>query len=308
MLISMDSSESSVFSKTRKDFSTSWMLLKANYKAFIVTEFFAILAFIIINAIVLGIMALIFVLSPNLSITDLLPRTSREINATFIVYFLFAVLSYLTMSGFLYCQFGLAYDIFTSGDMFTEFKKAFTYFKEHWWKYILLTFVTGFGFFIPDRRMGFDRPVPIREHYQNFFIILLVIRFIILFFLLVLFSSTLPSVTAQRSLKDSFTESFRIVKKDFKRLLSTWGMYVAIFSGPAFILSLIIALVLPSIIGTVWVPILMVIVLILYLYKLFLGFPMMSLIATRIYNSVDFERFKQLTDTIEKKNYEKSKK
>ena len=215
---------------------------------------------------------------------------------------LFAILSYLTMSGFLYCQFGLAYDIFTSGDMFTEFKKAFAYFKEHWWKYILLTFVSGFGFFIPDRRMGFETPSPVMEKFSKFYVVFIVIRFIILYFLLVFFSSTLPSVTAQRNLKNSFIESFRIVRKDYKRMFSTWGLFVTIFSGPVFIILLVTALIIPIISGTVWVPILMVFILIIYLYNLFLGFPMMSLIATRIYNSVAFERFIPLMDSAEEEN------
>jgi hypothetical protein len=303
----MENSKSSKLSETRKDFKISWQLLKSNYKSFIATEIFAILAFIIINAVIFGIIALIFVLSPNLSITDLIPRSSTEITITFRIYFLFAILSYLTMSGFLYCQFGLAYDIFTSGDMFTEFKKSFVYFKEHWWKYILLTFITGFGFFVPDRRIGFEPLGPIREQFQNLFVVFITIRFIILYLLLVIFSSTLPSVTAQRSLKNSFIESIRILKKDFKRLFSTWGLFVIIFNGPAFILSLTLALILPIITGTVWVPILMAIILILYLYNLFLGFPMMSLISTRIYNSVDFERFKPLMESAEKENVRVSK-
>ena len=304
----MKSSKSSNLSETKKDFSISWKLLKVNYKAFIATEIFAILAFLIVNAIVLGIIALIFILSPNLSLTDLIPRKSNEINITFRIYFLFAVLSYLTMSGFLYCQFGLAYDIFTSGDMFTEFKRAFTYFKEHWWKYILLIFVTGIGFFVPDRRIGFNPPIPLGENYQTVFVILLIVRLIVLYVFMVLFSSALPSVTFQRSLKNSFIESFRILKKDFKRLLSSWGLFVIIFSGPAFALSLVITIIIPNIVGTFWVPILMTMMLIFYLYKLLLGFPMMSLIATRIYNSVDFERFKSLTGSDEEENIKNNQK
>jgi len=283
--------KSTKVSETRNDFKVSWQMFKTNYKAFIATEIFAILAFLVINGIILGIVVLIFVLSPNLDLVDLFPGQTGPTNLSFRIWGIFSILSYLTMSGFLFCQFGLAYDIFSSGDMFTEFKKSFTYFKENWWKYILLTFVTGFGFFIPDRRMSHIEP---GENYEIFSIIFIILRFMLLFFILVVFNSTLPSVTAQRKLKNSFIESFRIVKGNFRRLFKTWGLYFLIFSIPVFVINITMALLLPSIRGTIVFPILMVLLLIIYLYWLFIGFPMMALISTRIYNTADFERFKPL--------------
>ncbi|MHA1516461.1 MAG: hypothetical protein ACTSPF_13060, partial [Candidatus Heimdallarchaeaceae archaeon] len=203
-------------------------------------------------------------------------------------------LSYLTLSSFLFCQFGLAYDIYTSGDMFTEFKKAFTYFKSHWWKYILLTFVTGFGFFRPNSQMAPEGNIPPGEISEIIQIITIIVRFVLLFIIVIIFSSTLPSVTAQGSLKNSFIETIRIVKKDFKRLFKTWGTYFLLFSLPVFAVNLTLVILLPSIKGTVVLPILIALLAIVYAYRLFIGFPMMALIATRIYNTTDFERFKPL--------------
>jgi hypothetical protein len=296
----MNNKEKPKFSETRKDLKIGWQLFKENYKSFIATEIFALLAFIIVNLLIFAAIAVIFAASPNLTIADLRPRTSQVGNITFFISVLFSILAYLTMSGFLYCQFGLAYDIISSGDMFTEFKQAFVYFRDHWWKYILLIFVTGFGFFVPDRRMGFDPPLPARDIFGSWSFLLVIIRFIILLVILILFSGALPSVTAQGSLRNSFVESFRIVKKDYKRLIKTWSIYFITFNGPAFTITLLIAIFLPYITGTFWMPILMILLLVSYLYKLFIGFPMLSLIATRIYNSVDFERFKPLTTTEEK--------
>jgi hypothetical protein len=295
----MESKEKNKPSETITDFKISWQLFKENYKAFIATEVFAFLALIIFYLLFLTIVVIVFAALPNFTPADLIPRFPEYRKAPFILTSVISVLAYLVVSGFLYCQFGLAYDIISSGDMFTEFKKAFSYFKEHWWKYILLTFVTGFGFFLPDRRGISESPLPLRNIFEKWFFLLVIIRFFILFFLLVLFSGTLPSVTAQGSLKNSFIESFRIVKKDYKRLLSTWGIYFLTFSGPVFILSLIMAIIIPSIIGTFWLPIFSVLLLLAYLYKLFIGFPFLSLIATRIYNSVEFKRFKPLTTSKE---------
>jgi hypothetical protein len=180
--------------------------------------------------------------------------------------------------------------------MFTEFKKAFIYFKTHWWKYILLSFIIGFGFFRPNPLMAKNGPITPEESMQIISIVLVILRFMMIFVLLVVFSSTLPSVTAQGNFKKSFIESIRIVKKDFKRLFKTWGIYFLIFSIPVFAGNLTLLILLPSIRGTIVLPILLGLMALLYVYRLFIGIPMMSLIATRIYNTVEFERFKPLLE------------
>jgi hypothetical protein len=291
----MSEAKSTKISETKTDFKLSWQFLKANYKSFLATELFAFLAFILVISIMIGILVLIFVLSPGLDPSDLVFDRAKDLDITFRVWLIVPILAYLAMVGFLYCQFGLAYDIFTSGDMFTEFKKAFNYFKEHWWKYILLTFVTGFSFFIPDHIMQKRIEVSPWASLGSIVIILEFIRYLVIFIVLVVFSNTLPSVTAQGNLKNSFKESFRIVKKEWKRLLKTWGIYFLIFIAPSLIISGVSYLAFPVLEGTVWIEVIRGIAIIFQVYKLFIGFPMLALIATRIYNSVEFERFKPLT-------------
>ncbi len=290
----MIEAKSTKISETKTDFKISWQFLKANYKSFLATELFAFLAFILVISIMMGIIVLIFVLSPGLEPIDLVFDRAKDLDITFRVWLIVPILAYLTMVGFLYCQFGLAYDIFTSGDMFTEFKKAFNYFKEHWWKYILLTFVTGFSFFIPDHIMQRRLETSPWASLGSLIIILEVLRYLVIFIILVVFSNTLPSVTAQGNLKNSFKESFRIVKKEWKRLLKTWGIYFLIFIAPSLIISGVSYLTFPVLEGTVWIEVIRGIAIIFQVYKLFIGFPMLALIATRIYNSVEFERYKPL--------------
>jgi hypothetical protein len=291
----MSEAKSTKISETKTDFKLSWQFLKANYKSFLATELFAIIAFIVVVSIMTGILVLIFVLSPGLELSDLVFDRARDLDITIRVWIILPILAYLAMVGFLYCQFGLAYDIFTSGDMFTEFKKAFSYFKEHWWKYILLIFVIGFSFFIPDHIMQKRIELSPWASLGSIVIVLEVIRYLLIFIVLVVFSNTLPSVTAQGNLKNSFKESFRIVKKEWKRLLKTWGIYSLIFIAPSLIMSGVLQLTYPVLGGTVWIEVIRVISIILQIYKLFIGFPMLALVATRIYNSVEFERFKPLT-------------
>ena len=278
-------------SETIRDFKLSWNLFKANYKAFLATELFAVVAFIISNIIIVTFLLLIFYVLPNLDIADLLPKNQNMSDSYFFILGLFTVLIYILFSGFLYCQYGLAYDIFSSGDMFTEFKNSFSYFKKYWWQYILLTFINGFDVFILDRRFVQS---PENENFVLSPYIRISIRFVFSFVLIVIFTSTLPSVTAQGNLIRSFKESFRILKRDFKRLLLTWGLFYLLFIAPLFIASLILVSLVPLVKGTYWLILIFTVILLLYIYKFFVGFPMMALIATRIYNTVDFERFKPL--------------
>lgn len=282
-------------SETRTDFKISWQYLKANYKSFIATELFAFFAFIIVFSLMVSIVVLIFHFSPELSLIDLLPSEEGHAVIRFRVWVIVPILAYLAMVGFLYCQFGLAYDIFTSGDMFAEFKKSFSYFKEHWWKYILLTFITGFSFFLPSNVMQTNSEASPWVMSDALVIVFEIIRYIIFFIILVVFGNTLPSVTAQGSLKNSFIESIRIVKTEWKRLIKTWGIYFLIFIAPSLVISLIMQLTYPVLSGTGWFTFLIVLSAILQIYKLFIGFPMLALMATRIYNSSKFDRFKPLT-------------
>ncbi|MHA1668653.1 MAG: hypothetical protein ACTSUR_08350 [Candidatus Heimdallarchaeaceae archaeon] len=281
-------------SETRNDLKVSWQLFKANYKSFIATEIFALVAFILINLLIFGVIVIVFVLSPNLSLSDLLIRRAHEPRAAARVWIIFPVISYLLMSGFLYCQFGLSYDIFSSGDMFTAFSKSFTYFKKHWWKYILLTFVTGFSFFVPDSALRLENERTRFLSSDTLIILFEVLRYVVFFIVLTIFSSTLPSVTSQGKLKNSFIESFRILKKDWKRLFKTWSWYFLIFIFPAFLMTITLSIVFVFQPSTYWIKVIRILIIILTFYKIFIGFPMFSLIATRIYNTVKFERFNPL--------------
>ena len=82
----------------------------------------------------------------------------------------------------------------------------------------------------------------------------------------------------------SFIESFRIIKSNPKRLISTWGTYFLIFVVPLIVLG-----ILAEVYGLIFLYVLFGIVFILVTI---FGFPMLSLIACGIYNNVEFERFK----------------
>ncbi|MHA1511744.1 MAG: hypothetical protein ACTSRX_08495, partial [Promethearchaeota archaeon] len=68
--------KSSTFADTKKDFKIAWQLLKGNYKAFIGTEIFAGLAFILTLFALGSILMVIVALIPSISVSDFFGRVS----------------------------------------------------------------------------------------------------------------------------------------------------------------------------------------------------------------------------------------
>ncbi|MHA1245332.1 MAG: hypothetical protein ACTSP7_12275, partial [Candidatus Heimdallarchaeota archaeon] len=191
-------------------------------------------------------------------------------------------------------QYGLSYDIMSSGDLFSEFRRAFSYFRKYWWQYILLSFISGFSLFLPMGRAIFNRPHPIENIFFDIGFILL--RYLLLFILIILSSSILPSLTAQGRLKNSFIEANRLLKKAPKRIIKTWSRFYLLFLLPLLLLN-ITTYLLHTLLGrSPWVIAINATFLVGYLVYLFIAIPWSTLIATRIYNSVDIERFKPLAN------------
>ncbi len=281
-----------LFTETKKDFKNSWQLFKENYKAFISTEFFAFLSFISIEIIMFSLIGLIYYLVPSLSLEDFWFIFPQNFNISFIFRFITIFVALIILFAFLNCQNGLAYDIMSSGEMFAEFKSSFTYFRRYWWQYFVLTILILMGWFLGMIIFDFDHnnmQSPQTITLDAFQIGWLIISFLFFFIWFVTFINTLPSITAQGSLKHSFIENFRILRKNAKRLLTTWGIFFLIFFITPFTVSFITIIFLPSLTS----PFLILFLLGLFIsFLAIIGFPMLSLIATGIYNNVEFERFK----------------
>jgi hypothetical protein len=267
---------------TRMDFSQSWQAFRANYKAFLFTELFAGMAFTLTTMLVWGTISLIYVLSPNLSVSELYTNISEGFRISRLYRSLTLILGSWVFFGFLNCQFGLAYDIMSSGDQFAEFKSSFSYFKKFWWQYPLLTFLLLLPHpifaVITNRRSGGSPPIPSLET-GNLWIALL--QLMLFFILVVFFVETFPSLTAHGRFKDSFIENSRIVRHNWRRLITTWGVYTLIFLAPGFLIGMVSILLEPAL----W---LFILGMIYFLLISIFGFPMLSLISTGIYNNVQF--------------------
>ncbi len=282
-------------SEVKLDLKISWKMLKANYRAFLMTELFVFISFIIAFLLAGGIFAIIITSIPSLTFSEVLADIKSKENIRYsIIGSVFMGISHTLVVSFLNCQYGLAYDIMSSGDMFSEFKRAFKYFRRFWWQYMLFSLISVGSIFIPRRR-GYFRSEEITSSIY-FDIGIIVVQLMIYFIFTVISSGTLPSVTAQGSFKNSFVETIRILRKHPERILKTWGTYFFIFIFPVVAISFV-RMELHYFLGTnKWFLIFDIIVLLLYLVYLFVGYPLKTLISTRIYNSIDFERFKPLTE------------
>ncbi len=278
--------KSSTFSETKMDFKIAWQSLKGNYKAFIGTVIFAGLALFITLITLTSILILIVALIPTISVDEFFGKFSNNFGLSRIFRILIGLIAISIFYAFLNSQHGLAYDIMSSGEMFTEFKNSFAYFKKYWWQYPLLTFFLMIINTLFSLGYRFENSGSHIHNYPiNIIQISLNIGELILFFIwFLLFIHTFPSLTSQGSFKRSYTESLRIIKSNPKRVISTWGTFFMIFVIPLITLGFFaehfINLYLAIAFG------------IDFIFVIFIGFPMLSLLARGIYNNVEFQRFK----------------
>lgn len=274
------------FMGTRQDFRESWRLLQANFRAFNSTIIFALCASIftiILLFLIIGWVTPSIFLNSNRFFFD---SDFRWISV---------IVGFLILTVFINCQTGLAHDIMSSGDMFAEFKSSFYYFRQHWWKYILLSFLMGgptSGF--PQSIISGSIKIIPTEHlspFSNYILgaLILVIFFGLSFLWNSIFSQSLASINAQGNLANSIIESIRIFKANPKRLLSTWGLYYLIFYSPIWIFEIIMRFVQLSDISIIIV--ILSFMLIYGLVFLFIGLPMRALLITGLYNNIEFKRF-----------------
>lgn len=273
-----------VMNGTRRDFQESWKLLKSNYRAFLGIEFFGIIAFILAVLVFFVIESL---LDPNFALTF-----SRDLIQSMNYRVVILAIGNILLTTFINCQTGLAYDVMSSGEMFTEFKSAFSYFKQHWWKYILISFMMG-GLGLSINLGGLPR-VSGHPGGSNLFnnpigFLFVIVGFGIGFLWYCLIVQSLASINAQGSFIRSIRESFRIFRANPKRILSTWGLYYLLFVCPIFVFELIIGIINPPLaeLGFL-VPIFLAIFANL---MIFIGLPLRALLVTGLYNNVDFKRF-----------------
>ncbi|MHA1777321.1 MAG: hypothetical protein DRO88_04840 [Promethearchaeia archaeon] len=263
----------------------SWKMFIENYKAFLLTEAFALIALFLL---VFGFISIIFAiisLIPNITISEF----GSQLRQTLVLSLIFRIsLSFIfgiIFMGFMNSQFGLANDIINSGDMFAQFKGSFHYLKMHWGKFYLLTiWFNAITWLFSSPFLGFSNSHPHPSAFTVWHWVIFAIRIIIQFLWFLMWIHAFPSLVYQNSLLTALKESFLIFKTEFRRIVKTWGVFFLLFTLPILLLSFFLLIFPDPAISTSLVPIIaLVVILLLFL----LGFPLMTLLATGIYNNSD---------------------
>ena len=180
--------------------------------------------------------------------------------------------------------FGLSNDIITSGDLFTEFRRSISYFKKYWLYFTLLTAPYGLFIFIEQLFSSFSLLEIIRsqEGNQQFFIPLKIIVYSFDLMLFVAFIEIFPSLIEVKKLRYSIDENFLILRQNFRRVFFSVAFYYLTFRGPMFIIDITRFLIVNS---EESFFLFNYIFLISAMFNVLIGLPILSLIATRIYNT-----------------------
>ncbi len=252
-------------SESVKDIKISWILFKNNIRAFFATEIFAAASAFMIMAIFFTILFLLDIKNDNLFII-----AASTVFISVIIIF----------NVFLTSQFGLAYDILSSGNMYAEFKGAFVYFRKSWWRYLL--YILMFNLVQPSTY------IPVYSQHGNNIDISVTyyfIGFIIDFLGYILLINILPGISNHNSLKLAIHENFKLLSKYPKRIFITWSIFYIIFEIPYIIFrtteffgnkpdeNINLAFFIPM----------MLIAILVEMIK----FPLSALISTRLYNLLE---------------------
>ncbi len=131
----MEKAKINMLSETKNDFKNSWKLLRENYRAFLWNGVFSLISFLIVILLAALITWILGMFFPILSLENISQEFIHESHFSRIYRSFFISIAMMVFFSFLACQYGLAYDIMSSGDMFAEFRNSFQYFKKHWLRY-----------------------------------------------------------------------------------------------------------------------------------------------------------------------------
>lgn len=254
-----------------EDVRISLQVFRDNFSAY-----FAVMAFIIGSLFIITTIGLGFtVLATLMRFFGIsLPDDARVllliVIALLTFFFLIIAIFFSAFNGTLY---GLSYDIMSSGDLYTEFKHAFSYFRKFWMRYLVISMisliVTASYYLI---LLPGDQTV--------LFLLIIIVDYFSLLYITGLYTS----VTAKGSLIRALNESGNLLKKDFKRIALTLGIYYIIFRAPYILFFSVLKLTITTD-SNLPIIILGIIVMMIMSLTSFIGTPILTIFATRIYNT-----------------------
>lgn len=250
---------SNEFNKIKDDFLISFKLTIKNFLPFFTILLIGTVIFYALD------ISLRIVFYENLIYT--MPPDSLNL-----IYSLIKLPSDAILHGFFGCSMGLAYDIISSGDEFAQIKNAIYYIREYWLKFFLFGFISNCFIYI----LRFIDPSVITLEISLLIRLFSAVWYIIL-------SETNASLVSTSNLFTALKENFLILRKNFGRIIITFGLYYIVFllprslTGAAYFFN-----EWPSYGFTA--PLFMTIQVLTLIY-IFIGFPIFAFLSLGIYNS-----------------------
>jgi len=249
----------SEFGKIKEDFQISFKLLLKNFLPFFTILLIGTVIFYAVD------ISLRIVFYENLVYT----MPSDYLN---LIFSLIKLPGDAILHGFFGCSMGLAYDIISSGDEFAQIKNSVYYIREYWLKFFLFGFISNCFTYV----LRFINPGAITLEISLLIRLFAAVWYIIL-------SETNASLVTTRNLLTALKENFIILRKNFGRIIITFGLYYMVFLLPR------------SLIGVQYMfyewpsygftaPLFMIIQILTLVY-IFIGFPIFAFLSLSIYNS-----------------------
>ncbi|MFW9992943.1 MAG: hypothetical protein ACFFD4_12950 [Candidatus Odinarchaeota archaeon] len=243
-----------------------------------------------------GIVALVFsgILFMKTVVLDNIFQLNEDLRLLIILpvlAFLFSV--YFFLIAYTNTIFGLTYDIMTSGELFTEFRRSITYFKKLWPFFMIFMLPIAliilaeqfFGLFLIIQFIATN------EDNRLFLLLVKIPAYSLEFLIYVLLIEIFPGITATKQLNQSMSENREILRKNFRRVLLSVGFYFLLFRIPMFVVDIARILLVSS---EETLLLCNIAFLIVTLLNAVVGMPILSLVSTRIYNTTIMDQNAEL--------------
>ncbi|GAB4318713.1 MAG: hypothetical protein Kow0069_21990 [Promethearchaeota archaeon] len=283
-----------VVAEVKLDFTLAFGSFRANWRAFVGAQLLGIAAFS------MTIFATMGVVHAFVPLSQFVDATSSGAPWVLVTVSLAVLPAFVVLNAFLGSQFGLAFDVMSSGDEFAEVRGALAYFRRYWWRYVAASaWVVGVGQVVPNAWLAHSllagsegaawvaRFAAAGAYYGVWFCCT---------------AMTFPALTATGSLTAASKANLKLLRTKARRVLLPLAVYFLAFELPGFLLDLAVVRVVDPSLGasrdavrsSFLEPGVLALVVANFAWEVartFVGLPLLALVTTRAYNSATMEEW-----------------
>lgn len=264
------------------DIKIAFKIYLENKKEYILTFFLFLVGIFLL--VITGMLLIRFVILDNLlQFEEVIRILVAPIILLILLFVFFLLLSYARTI------FGLSNDIMTSGELFTEFRRSIAYFKKFWLYFAILSL--PYVLIIATEQMislfALFNIIKSGEGNRILFVGIKLSIYVLDLTLNITLIELFPSLIVVRNVKQCIRENFTIVRQNYQRMIYSITSYYLIFRGPMFLVDMTRMLLVTSLDSLLLFNLLF---LVFTVMNVLVGFPILSLISTRIYNTTILKR------------------